>query len=106
MLPGTKFGCHHGNREVRVEDEKKEKKRCPTAQSFVMDLVNHVQTGKIPEARINDAVRRILTVKKENKILEKPIAPADWLDKVGIPPHRQLAREAVRQSTVLLKNDN
>jgi beta-glucosidase len=59
--------------------------------------------------RIDDAVRRILTVKYHFGLFEKP-RPAEraWSDHAcfGSPEHRDLAREAVRKSLVLLKNEN
>jgi beta-glucosidase len=61
------------------------------------------RTGEIPMSRIDDAVRRILRVKARLGLFD---APRPWEGKpVGTPEHRALAREAVRKSLVLLKND-
>jgi beta-glucosidase len=66
------------------------------------------RSGEIPQARIDDAVRRILRVKVIAGSFKRP-APAETgsgdLSTLGSPAHRALAREAVRKSLVLLKND-
>jgi beta-glucosidase len=64
------------------------------------------QDGKIPMARIDEAVRRILTVKFQMGLFEKPFGEPSWLPKVGSPEHRAVARQAVRESQVLLANKN
>ena len=65
-----------------------------------------VQAGKIPMARVDEAVRRILTVKFQMGLFEKPFGEPSWLPKVGSAEHRAVARQAVRQSQVLLVNKN
>jgi beta-glucosidase len=66
------------------------------------------RSGEIPAARLDDAVRRILRVKLRAGMFDKgrpssrPLAGR--LELLGAPEHRALAREAVRQSLVLLKN--
>jgi beta-glucosidase len=77
-------------------------------QGFHTDLMELVQTGRIPLSRIDDAVMRILRVKLALGLLEKGrslLADRQLQAKVGSPQHRQVARECVRQSLVLLKND-
>lgn len=85
--------------------------------SFVRELISLVESGSVSEGRINDAVTRILTAKiklglfdppygrqyadNDQTIAVNPIA----LDVVGAGNHRAIAREAVRKSLVLLKND-
>nr|WP_288826951.1 glycoside hydrolase family 3 protein [uncultured Clostridium sp.] len=71
-------------------------------------IVEAVNEGKIPMDRVNDAVSRILTVKKEMGILDDPM-----MEKVtskeksaGSQQYRDLARSLVEESLVLLKNDN
>jgi len=70
----------------------------------------HVQSGTIPMERLDDAVRRILRVKLQSGIFEEPTPSARPLagdeSILGSPEHRAVAREAVRKSLVLLKNDN
>jgi beta-glucosidase len=78
-------------------------------QTFIENTVEQVRNGDIPEARIDDAVTRILRVKLRAGLFEKgrpssrPLANKSAL--VGAPEHRSIAREAVRKSLVLLKND-
>jgi beta-glucosidase len=63
-----------------------------------------VQSGKIPLARIDDAVSRIIKAKLDSGVYANPIPDSTWLDSVGSPAHRAIAREAVQQSVVLLQN--
>lgn len=75
---------------------------------FIRLLIELVEEGKIPMARIDDAVTRILRVKRAMGLLTpdvaaKPVDPA-LVEKFGSPAHRAVARDAVRQSLVLLKN--
>ena len=78
-------------------------------RGFATHLRNHVEAGRVDEARIDDAVRRILRVKLAYGLFEKP-RPAErkWSghQSFGSPEHREVAREAVRKSLVLLKNEN
>ena len=69
-----------------------------------------VRSGEIPQTRIDDAVRRILRVKTIAGSFKRP-APKQRSDagdftRLGSAAHRALAREAVRESLVLLKNDH
>jgi beta-glucosidase len=67
------------------------------------------RSGEIPLARLDDAVRRILRVKLRAGLFEKgaPSARpfAGRFDLLGAPEHRAVARQAVRESLVLLKNN-
>jgi beta-glucosidase len=69
-----------------------------------------VRSGEIPMARLDDAVRRILRVKLRAGLFEagKPSSrpPAGKFELLGAPEHRAVARQAVRESLVLLKNSN
>ncbi|KAI8573989.1 hypothetical protein RHMOL_Rhmol01G0318600 [Rhododendron molle] len=71
---------------------------------FIEDLTYLVESGKIPIARIDDAVERILRVKFVAGVFEYPLTDRSSLDTVGCKLHRELSREAVRKSLVLLKN--
>ncbi|XP_059457869.1 uncharacterized protein LOC132187540 [Corylus avellana] len=71
---------------------------------FINELTNLVKKEVIPMSRINDAVKRILRVKFSLGLFENPLADYSLVDKVGCKEHRELAREAVRKSLVLLKN--
>ena len=64
-----------------------------------------VKAGQIPMARIDDAVRRILRVKVKAGIFEDKRPLEGKLELLGAPEHRAVAREAVRKSLVLLKNE-
>ena len=71
---------------------------------YLLELVNE---NEIPMTRIDDAVTRILRVKFESGVFEQPYANRELVAAgvVGSDEHRALAREAVRKSLVLLKND-
>jgi beta-glucosidase len=72
---------------------------------FVDTLRAEVQNGHVPLSRIDDANRRILTKKFELGLFEHPLTDRSFLKTVGSQQHRDLARQAVRESQVLLKND-
>ncbi|KAF0915156.1 hypothetical protein E2562_034073 [Oryza meyeriana var. granulata] len=71
---------------------------------FVADLTSQVSNGSIKMERINDAVSRILRVKFAMGLFENPYADLSLTGELGKQEHRDLAREAVRKSLVLLKN--
>ena len=75
-----------------------------TAEDFVTTLIGEVDAGRVSQARIDDAVTRILTKKFELGLFEHPFADRTHLDDVGSDAHRAVARQAVAQSQVLLKN--
>jgi beta-glucosidase len=72
-------------------------------------LLNQVRDGTISMARLDEAVTRVVRVKLAYRLFEKPRPAARALagkwDVLGSPDHRAIAREAVRQSLILLKND-
>ncbi|XP_019199421.1 PREDICTED: uncharacterized protein LOC109193075 [Ipomoea nil] len=71
---------------------------------FIGDLTSLVKKKIIPMSRIDDAVKRILRVKFMMGLFENPMADMSLASQLGSPEHRELAREAVRKSLVLLKN--
>jgi beta-glucosidase len=73
---------------------------------FIRDLKELVAEGRVSEARINDAVSRILRVKFQMGLFEHPYTddPALAAD-IGSAAHREVARQCVRESLVLLKNE-
>ncbi len=79
-----------------------------TWPAFIRNLEKAVRMGDISEDRINDAVSRVLTLKFKVGLFEEPYADKELLSSnlIGSPEHRQVAREAVRKSLVLLKNKN
>jgi len=72
---------------------------------FISTMQTAAANGDIPQARIDDAVRRILAVKFELGLFEHPYPKLDTLAQVGSDAHRAVARQAVQKSLVLLKND-
>lgn len=73
---------------------------------FIQTLTAAVEAGSVPVERIDDAVRRILRAKVWLGLFDAPFGRVDLLPDVGSADHRATAREAVRKSLVLLKNDN
>jgi beta-glucosidase len=73
--------------------------------TFIENLTQAAKKGDIPAGRIDDAVRRILTVKFNLGLFEKPFSDPALLSTVGSEAHRSLARQAVAKSLVLLKNE-
>ncbi|MCL5020810.1 MAG: glycoside hydrolase family 3 C-terminal domain-containing protein, partial [Bacteroidetes bacterium] len=73
---------------------------------FISTLVALVNDGKVPMSRIDDAVRRILREKFLMGLFDHPYADRSLTATVGSSDHREIARECVRESLVLLKNEN
>jgi beta-glucosidase len=79
----------------------------PISGSLFIEYVRQgVNNGTIPMSRIDDAVLRILTKKFELGLFERPFADRSLIPTVGSAAHRALARRAVGESQVLLKNAN
>lgn len=75
-------------------------------KEFIANTVRQVEGGTIPQARIDDAVRRILRVKLRMGLFDgKPPSASPHAGDIAALQHRDLARRAVRESLVLLKND-
>lgn len=72
-------------------------------QDFFSKLKSLVEQGRVTEQRIDDAVSRILRIKFKLGLFESPYADRSLLSTIGSAEHRQVARECVRQSLVLLK---
>ena len=79
-------------------------------KALYRNTLDQVRAGTISEARLDEAVARILRVKLRAGIFEAPRPSqreyAGRWELLGAPEHRAIAREAVRRSLVLLKNDN
>ena len=74
-------------------------------RQFLPDLV---RTGEVPEAKINESVRRVLALKAMLGLFDDPFRRIDEKREAArsmLPQTRALAREAGRKSIVLLKND-
>ena len=74
------------------------------APEFIATLLGLVDDGTVPVSRIDDAVSRILTAKFELGLFEHPFTDRTHLDEIGSAAHRAVARRAVEESQVLLKN--
>lgn len=75
---------------------------------FCQQLKELVDEGKVPMSRIDDAVSRILRVKFAMGLMDKnrsPLADRSLHNSFGSAEHRTIARQAVRESLVLLKNN-
>ncbi len=82
----------------------------PTHYAEYMDVMGALAGSEIPMARIDDAVRRIVAVKCEMGLLSqdqrsREAARRALLEQVGSESHRAVAREAVHESLVVLKNE-
>lgn len=73
---------------------------------YIKDIKELFIEGKITQARIDDAVKRIIRVKLNMDLFNKTTTDKNLLEQVGSDEHREVARECVRQSLVLLKNEN
>lgn len=75
-------------------------------ERFISALTSAVEAGDVSLARVDDAVRRILTVKAELGLFHRKAEEEPQPAVLGTGEHRRLAREAVRKSSVLLQNRN
>lgn len=73
---------------------------------FINTLTQAVENGDVSMERIDDAVRRILRVKLWLGLFDTPYGDDGLLPLIGADAHREVAREAVRKTLVLLKNEN
>lgn len=74
-------------------------------KTTIKSLKKEVETGNISKTRIDDAVSRILYAKFKSGLFENPYSNTEMGKSFGANDHRELAREAVRKSLVLLKNE-
>jgi beta-glucosidase len=80
---------------------------CPYQGYVAMESIqNGVTDGVITADRIEDAARRVLRTKFLHGIMDRPVWDVDNPSPVGTDQHRAVARQAVRESLVLLKNEN
>ncbi|HMC90956.1 MAG TPA: glycoside hydrolase family 3 N-terminal domain-containing protein, partial [Allosphingosinicella sp.] len=102
-------GRHHmfsnlGDAAVRALDSGVDAET-PDGEAYAL-LPELVRSGRVPQAEIDDAVRRILRMKFEAGLFEHPFVDAKAaLAKEATPDAIALAREAAREAMVLLKND-
>lgn len=77
------------------------------SRTYFDDLPSLVRQGVVSEDAVNTAVRRILRIKYQLGLFDHPYVDENLQETVILAPeHRALARQAVRESLVLLKNDN
>ncbi len=69
------------------------------------NTLSEARSGRISMERLDDAVRRILRVKFKAGLFNGPSPFAGKFERLGAPDHRTIARRAVRESLVLLKNN-
>jgi beta-glucosidase len=74
-------------------------------REFIADLKELVNEGRVSQARIDDAVRRILKQKVRFGAWERPFTDRALTAQIGSAAHRAVARDAVAKSLVVLKND-
>ena len=87
MVPGALYGNNH-------------------YKTFIELLKESVNEGAVPLSRIDDAVTRILRVKYDLGLFDDPYGKIERVSQVGSKKNRQVARDAVRMSIVLLKNES
>lgn len=75
-------------------------------KNFTEDLKKAVERGRVSEERIDDAVKRILTVKFKMGLFDHVLTNGEASSMVGTLENKKVAREAVRKSVVVLKNEN
>ncbi len=78
----------------------------PSDYSFYDHLLDLVRDGEVPESRVDEAVRRILSVKFALGMFENPTAGTELAEEVGSEDDRQVSLQAARESITLLRNDN
>jgi beta-glucosidase len=78
----------------------------PGMPDFVSNCKLAVNQGRIQQSRIDDAVKRILRLKFRLGLFERPYSIRSMNSTFGSALHRDVARQCVRESMVLLKNDS
>ena len=82
----------------------------PGKPNNYIDFIHHLKAlvaeRKVQQSRVDDAVRRILRVKFAMGLFENTATDPKFTAAIGSPEHHAVARECVRRSLVLLKNEN
>jgi beta-glucosidase len=77
----------------------------PHEYGFATFLAELVREGVVSEARVDESVRRILTMKQQLGLLDNALPDTAWRDRSGTATARAVARQAARESVTLLAND-
>ncbi|MFT5521792.1 MAG: beta-glucosidase, partial [Enterobacterales bacterium] len=102
-LGGTRFGAPHTVINAGIDIAMQPGNH----DEFMSQLKVSVLDGTVSQARIDDAVQRILTLKFKLGLFKDPLVKQEFAQLVGSKEHRDIARQSVRESLVLLKsNDN
>jgi beta-glucosidase len=75
-------------------------------QAFIANTTRQVEDGRIPISRIDDAVSRIVRAKLRMGLFDRRPTQREGAGDAAALQHRELARRAVRESLVLLKNNH
>jgi len=78
----------------------------PYEYSFYNYLIELVHEGKVPMSRINEAVHRILKVKYELGLFDRPVGNPDDYPKFGSDEFKSVSLQAATEAITLLKNNN
>lgn len=78
----------------------------PHDYKFTTLLIELVNEGSVPMSRIDEAVRRILTLKVKLGLFENPVVEKEAIANFGKEEYKQAALEAARKTITLLKNEN
>lgn len=78
----------------------------PLSLAFNESMLELVEQGRISEERIDESVRRILTLKFELGLFENPYPRNDRFNRIGSAEHKAKAKAAADESIILLKNEN
>jgi len=78
----------------------------PTDLDFPVLLLELVREGRVSEARINEAVGRILRLKQELGLFDHPTGPAQTYPLFGSAEHAQVSYQAAVEAITLLRNRN
>ena len=75
-------------------------------RDYITSFKQSAGTGTIPYVRLDDAVKRVLRIKFRLNLFAGAKSDPALLTEFGSAEHRAVARECVRKSLVLLKNEN
>jgi beta-glucosidase len=78
----------------------------PSDYSFYDLLIEAVKKGKVPVARIDDAVRRILLLKFKTGLYDDPYPEKEAIGKFGSSSYQEVALQSAREAMTLLQNIN